>query len=115
MPVHSSKQWVAEFFGVLAYKKKEGSEPIIMMLWLKYFTILVLLILSAVVALEEEMKDCREANSGQLIPHESNCQYFYRCSKNQWEEMSCPPLTVFNPDLLRCDHPANVPQCAKRS
>ncbi|CAJ0610528.1 unnamed protein product [Cylicocyclus nassatus] len=41
-------------------------------------------------AVADEMKGCRGANHGELIPHESNCQYFYRCSRNHLEKMHCP-------------------------
>ncbi|XGW33577.1 hypothetical protein V3C99_017743 [Haemonchus contortus] len=55
---------------------------------------------------------CRGASHGDLVPHESDCQQFYRCVWNRLESMRCPSGTVFNPKLSVCDWPDNVPQCS---
>ncbi|KAF5306731.1 hypothetical protein FQA39_LY01489 [Lamprigera yunnana] len=43
-----------------------------------------------------------------LIPHETDCSKFYKCSYGEKIEQDCYPGLYFNPDTLQCDWPENV-------
>ena len=45
-------------------------------------------------------------------PDPENCQCFYKCDAGEIHgHECCPPGLVFNPDILVCDWPYNVPDC----
>lgn len=43
-----------------------------------------------------------------LLPHESDCSKFYKCSHGQKHEVSCADDLYFNPSKKVCDWPENV-------
>lgn len=54
------------------------------------------------------------SNNHGLHPHPQTCSKYIQCSgdgRGTFFLKNCGPGTVFNPDLLVCDWPANVPQC----
>lgn len=54
------------------------------------------------------------SNNHGLHPHPQTCTKYIQCSgdgRGTFFLKNCGPGTVFNPDLLVCDWPANVPQC----
>ncbi|KAF5306732.1 hypothetical protein FQA39_LY01490 [Lamprigera yunnana] len=43
-----------------------------------------------------------------LLPHETDCTKFYKCSFGKKVLQQCPAGLYFNPDKLWCDWPYNV-------
>ncbi|CAH1118413.1 unnamed protein product [Phaedon cochleariae] len=49
----------------------------------------------------------------QLLPHENDCNAFYKCFNGKKYLMSCPGILQFNPKIFVCDWPMNV-KCRAR-
>lgn len=45
-------------------------------------------------------------------PYPGNCNLYYVCAGGSYIIATCPAGLVFNPDLMFCDNPANVPDCS---
>ncbi|XP_033239997.1 mucin-5AC isoform X1 [Drosophila pseudoobscura] len=52
--------------------------------------------------------ECRGVPDGTRLPYAGNCSQFLICKDDQVEMGQCPPLTLFNPDLLICDEADDV-------
>lgn len=54
--------------------------------------------------------DCVAAgpNSNLMLPHENDCNKFYKCDGNYAVTMRCPETLHFNKQLQMCDFPENA-------
>ncbi|CAC5407901.1 unnamed protein product [Mytilus coruscus] len=49
-----------------------------------------------------------ECNTGEYLPHETDCKKYYICAHNKPELRTCKDDLVWNDDIKHCDHAGNV-------